>query len=121
MEEFITQLKDLKSSLTNYQKNFILYIYVDNNPIEEDIDNDDLMLCETVFYINDKNSHDKGYLIYTYPDKDLVEKLLDLLEAGSLMESTYEYYGSKEELNEKLKIIQKELPNIIVTDAPFQS
>lgn len=120
MENFIIELKALKASLTDHEKEFVLYIYISQQCSEEDLDNEDLMLSETVFYINDKNNHDKGCLTYICPDSDLVEKLLDLLDAGQLMESTYEYYGSEEELNEKIKIIQKELPNVILTNAPFE-
>lgn len=118
MEKFINELNNLKSSLTDHEKEFVLYIYISNDPSDEDEidpDLDDVV----IFYINDKETHDKGHLIDHYPNSDLVEKILDLLEAGELMESTYEYCGEKEELEEKIKIICKELPNVIFDKVPW--
>lgn len=59
-------------------------------------------------------------LVYNTLPTDMGNKLLDLLEAGQIVESTYEYLGSYDNLVEVVTQICHILPNIRLSDKPFE-
>lgn len=114
MTKLNKQLDEMVSELSKEELADNLVIYIDK-PDEEDCDED-----ITVFYINTEECHNMGRLVYNTLPTDMGNKLLDLLEAGQIVESTYEYLGSYANLVKVVTQICHTLPNIRLSDKPFE-